>query len=783
MDPRSNYDWLFMPSFEETFPSLGLPDSATRVNLPYTPPLPSHNYLDKRKEPSSLSYEKTFEWDGKKDEELFLRMEGAFFLTSVYLNGVFLETKNTSFFPTAFRLTPLLKRGENRLLLKIDAQERKDMPPFGGVVDYRLFGGIYRPLCLERKNENHFEDLFAHGDKDGNLFVEAKIHGEGKPCYSLFEEERCLLSFEGERAHIEGILSWSPEKPKLYRLEAALKGADGNVMDKKVRIVGFRDVLWTEEGFFLNGKKRKLIGLNRHMNYPYLGASAPKSLQEEDARILKEEAGINVIRTSHYPQSEDFLSTCDRLGLLVIDEVPGWQFVSKEKAWRETFLSYIERMVLKERNHPSLIAYGVRVDESRDDHSLYAKANDIAHRLDPCRQTLGVRNFKDSELLEDIYAYNDFSGGSVTHGLDAPKGLKEAKGKPILISEYCGHMFPTKPFDSSKRREEHVKRHLKVLDDLYRFDRYAGGIGWCAFDYMTNKEFGSGDGLCYHGLFDSFRLPKEAAFAYLSNLSEEPSLHIVNNAIPGDEDESLMRPLLVLTNCDYVKLYLNDGTYINSFYPDRKNYPHLPHPPIVLDDWIGESFNEPKLSKRAKKRVIALLNDIARKGVAHLKTKDYLRYAPLFLFDGLDVSSITSLYYKYVTSWGKESKSYLLVGYKEGKEVLKKRFGVTEGVSMRLTLSKETLRNEETFDATLLRVSFEDSFGNPLPYYQGIVTLETEEPLLSLGPKTVAAVGGHACFYIGSKDVNEEKEATFVVASNGLKENRKITLLPSYQRL
>lgn len=783
MDPRSNYDWLFMPSFEESFPSLGLPDSSRRVNLPFTPVLPTSNYIDKRNEPSFLSYEKTFEWNEKGNEELYLRMEGAFFLTSVYLNGTFLETKNTSFFPTTFRLTPLLKKGNNRLLLKVDARERKDMPPFGGVVDYRLLGGIYRPLSLERKNKNHFEDFFAYGDKDGNLSVEATIHGEGTPSYSLFDGEKRLISFKNEKTHIDGILPWSPERPKLYRLEAVLKDAQGNLLDRKVLTLGFRDAVWKKDGFFLNGEKKKLFGLNRHMNYPYLGASAPKSLQEEDVRILKEEAGINVVRTSHYPQSEDFLAACDRLGLLVIDEVPGWQFVSTEKVWRETFLSYIERMVLKERNHPSLIAYGVRVDESKDDHDLYVKGNDIAHRLDPYRQTLGVRNFKESELLEDIYAYNDFSGGSMKHGLDSPKALKGAKEKPILISEYCGHMFPTKTFDSPKRIEEHVNRHLKVLDDLYRYDRYAGGIGWCAFDYPTNKEFGSGDGVCYHGLFDSYRLPKDAAFAYLSNLKEEPSLHIVRNAIPGDEDESLMRPLLLLTNCDFVKLYQADGTFIQTFYPDRKSYPHLPHPPIVLNDWIGESFDEPNLSKRAKKRVIALLNEIARKGVAHLKAKDYLRYAPLFLFDGLDVASITSLYYKYVTSWGKESKSYRLVGYKDGKEVLEKRFGVSEGVCMRLTLSKDSLQNEETYDASLLRVSFEDPFGNALPYYQGIVTLETEEPLLSLGPKSVPAVGGHACFYIGSKDVSEEKEATLTVTSNGLKVKRKIRLIPSYQRL
>ena len=134
----------------------------------------------------------------------------------------------------------------------------------------------------------------------------------------------------------------------------------------------------------------------------------PSSIQKDDADILKYKAKVNVVRTSHYPQSEHFLNRCDEIGLLVINEIPGWQHISNDESWRNQFFINITKMINKEYNHPSLIAHGVRIDESKDDHDLYLKANDIAHSIDKTRPTLGVRNFANSELLEDIYAYNDF---------------------------------------------------------------------------------------------------------------------------------------------------------------------------------------------------------------------------------------------------------------------------------------------------------------------------------------------------------------------------------------
>ena len=100
---------------------------------------------------------------------------------------------------------------------------------------------------------------------------------------------------------------------------------NGNILDENVTLFGFRTAVFLKDGFYLNGKKVKLRGLNRHQSYPYVGYAMPESMQKRDADILKNELGVNAVRTSHYPQSRHFVERCDELGLLVFTEIPGWQ--------------------------------------------------------------------------------------------------------------------------------------------------------------------------------------------------------------------------------------------------------------------------------------------------------------------------------------------------------------------------------------------------------------------------------------------------------------------------
>jgi beta-galactosidase len=115
----------------------------------------------------------------------------------------------------------------------------------------------------------------------------------------------------------------------------------------------------------------------------------------------------NIVRTSHYPQSRHFLDRCDEIGLLVLEEIPGWQHIGDE-SWKQVAIDNVGRMIRRDWNHPSIVLWGVRINESPDDHNFYTRTNALAHALDDSRQTGGIRNFPESEFLEDVFTVNDF---------------------------------------------------------------------------------------------------------------------------------------------------------------------------------------------------------------------------------------------------------------------------------------------------------------------------------------------------------------------------------------
>src|SRR5690606_26828530 len=182
--------------------------------------------------------------------------------------------------------------------------------------------------------------------------------------------------------------------PVLYTLELVLETPHG--MHRTKTRFGFRTAQFTAEGFFLNGRHLKLRGLNRHQSFPYEGYALGRSAQERDAEILKRDLKLNIVRTSHYPQSRYFLDRCDELGLLVFEEIPGWQHIGGE-AWKQEAIENVRRMITRDWNHPAIVIWGVRINESGDDHEFYRRTNALARELDPTRATGGVRFITDSE--------------------------------------------------------------------------------------------------------------------------------------------------------------------------------------------------------------------------------------------------------------------------------------------------------------------------------------------------------------------------------------------------
>ncbi|MCR5490588.1 MAG: hypothetical protein K6F32_00470 [Bacilli bacterium] len=525
--------------------------------------------------------------------------------------------------------------------------------------------------------------------------------------------------------------------------------------------IGFRDATWKEEGFFLNGKKVKLMGLNRHQNYPYFGPAAPQSLQIDDADIIKKRFGCNVVRTSHYADDESFLDRCDELGLLLLDEIPGWQFISQEPKWRDTLCDFARRLIVKERNHPCLIAYGLRVDESGDDHELYSRIQEIKKEFDPYRASTGVRNFKESELLEDIFSYNDFSGSSVDHGLDDPSTWKGAKGKPKLVTENNGHMFPTKSYDPTSWRIESALRHARVLDDAYGFDNLCGSLSWCAFDYNTHKDFGSNDHICHHGVADIWRNPKYSAYVYASQ-GETGCFEVISQMLGGDFNESLLKPAYVLSDCDEVVLYKNE-TKIKTFKPDRKDFPHLPHPPFKIDDWIGESFNEPNFNAKESKQIVDGLNFASQYGMGALSLKQKLLMAYMMAKKHLSFHDVSDLYIKYTFAWGGKSNIWTFVGIKDGKEVARKSLGPSTEFHYEIDQSKDTLKNEATYDAARVSVYKKDQYGTTMHFADDDIVLETIGPIEIMGPKVLHLVGGGTSIYVRSLSTKKPAEAKLII--------------------
>ncbi len=158
-----------------------------------------------------------------------------------------------------------------------------------------------------------------------------------------------------------------------------LRGRD--VVDEQTRRIGFREATFTDHGFSLNGKIIKLRGLDRHQTFPYVGQAMPGRVQRRDADILRTNFHCNIVRTSHYPQSRHFLDRCDEIGLLVLEEIPGWQHIG-DKAWQDISVDNVSRMIRRDWNHPSIVLWGVRINESRDNHDFYTRTNALAHQLD-----------------------------------------------------------------------------------------------------------------------------------------------------------------------------------------------------------------------------------------------------------------------------------------------------------------------------------------------------------------------------------------------------------------
>ena len=776
-----NDDWLFTEQFEDSLVAPEYPENTLQpVRLPHTCKETPFHYFDESLYQMVSGYRRHLlipkDWQGK---QILLTFEGAAHDSTVFCNGKKVGEHHCGYTAFTVDLTDNVLYGQDNLLcVRLDSRENLNVPPFGYVIDYMTYGGIYRDVRLEVKEKVSLSDIFVHTaidfrsspvtaqitseitltESDENVTIRQyympKSTAAAQESWRLLCEQTVSTDVSCDKefsltATITAPLLWDTEEANLYILKTQLLYQDNTILDETETRFGIREAVFKKDGFYLNGRKLRIRGLNRHQSFPYVGYAMPKSMQRLDADLLKKELGLNAVRTSHYPQSHYFLERCDELGLLVFTEFPGWQHIGDD-AWKAQAVANAEDMIRQYRNHPSIILWGIRINESPDDDAFYEKTNAVAHKLDPTRPTGGVRAMKKSHLLEDVYTYNDFLHDGEMPGCDPKKKVTSDMEKPYLISEYNGHMYPTKAFDNEERRSEHAIRHANVLDAVAGQSDIAGSFGWCMFDYNTHKDFGSGDRICYHGVMDMFRNPKLAASIYACEQEQTPVLEITSSMDIGEHPGCNRGNIYILSNADSVKMYKNDR-FIKEYLPGMSPYKHLKHGPILIDDFIGDSFaqNERFRPKHAKE-ITDAMNLVARGSLNHIPKRLYLTALKLLLIYHIDFAEVTRLYTKYIGDWGGTATVYRFDAIKDGKVVKSVTKEPVREIRLEAEADHTILTEQHSYDVALVRIRAVDDHGNVLPFYQEPVRLITEGDISIIGPETIALQGGMGGTYVKS---------------------------------
>jgi beta-galactosidase len=366
--------------------------------------------------------------------------------------------------------------------------------------------------------------------------------------------------------------------------------------------------------------------------------------------------------------------------LLVFEEIPGWQHIGDDD-WKALSLSYVRGMIERDRNHPSIILWGVRINESPDNTDFYTQTNALAHLLDPSRPTGGVRNFQDSEFIEDVFTFNDFS-----NSVEKPKNL------PHLVTEFNGHMFPTKTWDQEERQIEHALRHALIHEKAMALGSISGSIAWAAFDYNTHQQFGSGDRICHHGVMDIFRIPKWAANFYASQISPKQKIVLEPATIwaMGERDASVIDPLVIFSNCEDLEVFVGKHR-IGEYKANRQDFPNLKYPPFMISMKTGN------------------------------------------------------------LSWGSEFPNLKIIGYIDSQEVISRELdanGLPHYLSVELDDSQLIA---DGADMSRVVIKLVDRFGNRIPFANTIVTLEVEGPIELIGQNPAVLMGGQIAVYLKAK--------------------------------
>jgi beta-galactosidase len=560
-------------------------------------------------------YRRHFSWLREfKHRRVFLDFEGVMNTAAPTLNGHALTPHAGGYLPFHYEITDLLQR-RNVLAVTVDSRWNP-APPDGNPkgpssIDYLEPGGIPRSVGLRVVPTTFISDVFAKPVDvltasrriEVTCTIDAAVLPE-KPLQlsvRMLDGERLIagvskpltLERTGEASatlvlsDLGKVKLWDVDAPQLYHIETTLTLGSEPLHSYRTRI-GLREARFDVDGFSLNGRRLRFMGLNRHELFPYVGFAMPARVMRRDAEIVRRELNCNIVRCSHYPQAEAFLDACDELGLMVWEEPPGWSYLGDE-AWKELVVRDVRNMVRRDRNHPSIVIWGVRVNESKNAPVLYQRTRAAANALDGSRPTSGSMTVHSTEdWHQDVFALDDYHSRA-----DGSVAIAEPlSGVPYMLAESVGQFsYEAKAgFNNQYRRAGDLAMqarqalyHAQAHDRAAAYPRFCGVIAWCAFDYSS--QMNACNRVKCPGVADVFRVPKLGASFYQAQVSPQVRPVIQPNFywdLGSNSPRGPGRQAAIFSNCERLEFFV-DGQPAATAHPDRANYPHLQYPPFFCD--------------------------------------------------------------------------------------------------------------------------------------------------------------------------------------------------------
>ena len=532
------------------------------------------------------------EWKGKR---IVLDFQGIMLVGDVYLNGKRIGGTDYGYLGFDIDLSKLLKWGQsNEIAVKADTQNPSNSRWFTGA-------GLYRDVNLIVTNKNLFfprHPLFIRTEGNKEVKIKAEIINQQKVAKGqsaakmpvgvrildadgkVVAEQKNDIYFNAkwrDREYelpsfsLENAKLWSPDSPYLYTAEVTLYDSEGNIADQIKEPFGVRTIeIVPQKGLLVNGKKVLLKGYANHHTLGALGAAAYPRAIEKRLKLMKE-FGMNHIRTSHNPYSEDFLKLCDKYGILVVDELyDKWltQYAGGRVEWESLWQKDVPEWVKRDRNHPSVVMWSLGNELQQYSNlpfndwgvTAYKLQKELLHRYDDTRLTTVAmhpryRNLETDSIPADLAVATEVNSYNYRY-MYFPGDMKR---------------YPEKTFYQSEASVAAMGPNFYEMDR----DKVLGLAYWGAIDYLGESMGWPVKGW-NQGVFDLSLQPKPDAYFVKSMFSEEPVVHIGIieksggniqwngiNVSAGKLSENWNREagekvsLYTYTNGDEVELFLN----------------------------------------------------------------------------------------------------------------------------------------------------------------------------------------------------------------------------------